>query len=458
MSDNAALKTVYVGDRPTARRLRKGRLVVLDGPSAGRSVVIEQQRVRVGRSQVCDLTLDDPSVSGLHLELIATDDGLLLRDRDSTNGTWAGDVRLREALLSPGAVFSAGSATLRYEPLTDVVEIPLAAQDRFGGVVGRSVCMREIFATLDKVAPSDLTVLVEGETGTGKEVVARAIHEHSRRASGPFVVLDCTAVARTLSESQLFGHEQGAFTGAVSRHRGAFEQADGGTVFLDEIGELPRDLQPKLLRVLEHQEFSRVGGSRPVHVDVRVLAATNRDLRQMVADGGFREDLYFRLSVLHVELPPLRDRPEDVELLVEHFLGRIENPRFGGGTVSVAPEAMVRLAGRSWPGNVRELRNAVERAVSLADQPHLGPADFSDDRRALGTASPHAPGGELNVDTSRPFKEAKAEVVDAWEARYLRALVAEHAGNLSAASRAVGLTRYHLRELLKKHGLGRGRS
>jgi len=456
MDTGPALKTVYVGDRPTARHLRKGRLVVLDGPSAGRAVVIERQRVRVGRSPVCDLTLDDPSVSALHLELVATDDGLVLRDHGSTNGTWAGEVRLREALLAPRATFKAGTATLRYEPLADIVEIPLAQRETFGGVVGRSVAMREIFATLEKVAPSDLTILVEGETGTGKEVVARAIHEHSRRADRPFVVLDCTAVARTLSESQLFGHEQGAFTGAIARHKGAFEQANGGTLFLDEIGELPLDLQPKLLRVLENQEIKRVGGNRTIQVDVRLLAATNRDLRRMVADGGFREDLYFRLSVLHIELPPLRDRPEDLEPLVQHFLGRVDNPRFPGREATLAPEVLSRLRGQPWPGNIRELRNAVERAVSLADEPHLGVADFFP---AAGGRAPTTPERlPPAVDTGQPFKEAKAQVVDAWESRYLRALIAEHEGNVSAASRASGITRYHLRELLKKHGLGRTRS
>ena len=467
------LKTVFVGNRPTKRQLRKGRLVVVGGAEGvvGRFVSMDRTRIRVGRSAVNDLRLEESSVSGVHCELVSTEDGLVLRDLGSTNGTWAGDLRVLEAQVAPGSTFRAGNVVLRYEGLEETVDIPLAADDRFGGVFGSSVPMREVFATLEKVAPSDLTVLVEGETGTGKEVVARAIHDKSRRANRPFVVLDCSAIPDTLAESTLFGHEQGAFTGAVQRHKGAFEQADGGTVFLDEIGELPLDLQPKLLRVLENQEVKRVGGNKTISVDTRLVAATNRDLRRMVAEGTFREDLYFRVSVIHVELPPLRRRPDDVPMLAALFLDKCENPRFGGAAPTILPKGMVTLMGHPWPGNVRELRNVVERAVSLADGPELGPDDFFPGSRgplampSLGSLRPPmasimvggGAAGGTDVDLDVAFKSAKQLIVDAWEVRYLGALMAEHNGNISAASRASGLTRYHLRELLKKHQLsGRG--
>ncbi len=464
------LKTVFVGNRPTMRQLRKGRLVVVDGGegAAGRSATVDRTRVRIGRSAVNDLRIEEPSVSGVHCELRSTDEGLILRDLGSTNGTWAGDLRVVEAQVTPGASFRAGNVSVRYEGLADVVNIPLAEEDRFGGVFGSSVPMREVFATLEKVAPSDLTILVEGETGTGKEVVARAIHDRSRRSGRPFVVLDCSAIPDTLAESTLFGHEQGAFTGAIQLHKGVFEQADGGTVFLDEIGELPLELQPKLLRVLENQQLKRVGGNKTISVDVRLLAATNRDLRRMVAEGGFREDLYFRLSVINVELPPLRRRAGDIRMLASLFLDKCDNPRFAGTPPTLKPEALKRLMGHPWPGNVRELRNVVERAISLADGPELGPDDFFP--RAYRSLAPGASqslhqgavpslGGEGggDVDLEVAFKDAKQGIVDAWEVRYLTALMALHKGNISAAARGSGLTRYHLRELLKKHHLtGRG--
>ena len=417
------LKTVFVGNRPTKRQLRKGRLVVVDGGqgATGRSAPMDRTRIRIGRSAVNDLRIEEPSVSGVHCELESTEEGLVLRDLGSTNGTWAGDLRIVEAQVAPGSSFRVGNVTVRYEGLQETIDIPLASEDRFGGAFGSSVPMREVFATLGKVAPSDLTVLVEGETGTGKEVVARAIHDKSRRSARPFVVLDCSAIPDTLAESTLFGHEQGAFTGAVQRHKGVFEQADGGTVFLDEIGELPLELQPKLLRVLENQEVKRVGGNKTISVDTRLVAATNRDLRRMVAEGGFREDLYFRVSVIHVELPPLRQRTADVPMLAGLFLDKCHNPRFGGTPTTILPEAMVALMGHPWPGNVRELRNVVERAVSLADGPELGPNDFFPGSRGPLVMSPRsgfrtktgelsvggAAAGGSEIDLDVVFKDAK---------------------------------------------------
>jgi DNA-binding NtrC family response regulator len=303
------------------------------------------------------------------------------------------------------------------------------------------VRMREIFATLEKVAPSELTVLVTGETGTGKEMIARGIHQASPRKNKPFVVLDCGAIPRDLIESTLFGHEKGSFTGAVAQHQGCFEQAHGGTIFLDEIGELDVNLQPKLLRVLENRELKRVGGDRVIKIDVRVVAATNRDLREEVAKKGFREDLYYRLAVIRVHLPPLRERGFDIQLLVEHFI-----KTFGGTRgLRLVPEDMQRLKAYAWPGNVRELRNVIERACVLSKGDTLNLDDV------LGGEGATQPA--LGIRTDLPFKEAKGQLVELFEREYIVDLMKRHKMNLSAAAREAQIDRKHLRELIRKYGL-----
>ena len=428
---------------------------MLSGDDKGRELLIDRQKVTIGRSVICDLPLADKAVSGTHCELVADEHGVLLRDLESTNGTRVGELRVREVWLREGTSFSVGKTQLRFEPLEGSIDVPVSGNDTFYELVGTSTRMREIFAVLEKVAPSDLTVLVRGETGTGKELVARAIHRASSRASAPLVVQDCSAIPRELVESTLFGHERGAFTGASERRRGSFEQADGGTIFLDEIGELPMDMQPKLLRVLENREVKRVGGSKTLPVDVRVVAATNRDLRQMVNEGTFREDLYYRLSVVQVELPSLRERPEDVPILVEGFLDDFAARRYPGEerVFTATPEAMRRLQAYPWPGNVRELKNTVERAASLADGDLLQREDFVP---ASQKSPPMTlPGGSADelVAEGVPFKEAKQRVTDTFEAAYLKALLDKHGGNITRSARAAGLTRYHLRELAKRYGV-----
>jgi transcriptional regulator with GAF, ATPase, and Fis domain len=458
--DGLGIRTIFVEDRPAARELKRGALAVIEGPDAGLVVEVNRKKTYLGRSTACDVALRDPSVSGNHAELEAIEGGFLLRDLDSTNGTFIGETRVVEVFLHPGCQFRMGSSVVEFRGAGGVVEIPLSHQDRFDDVVGRSVPMRELFATLEKVAPSDLTVLIEGETGTGKERIARAIHNKSRRASRPYVVLDCSAIPRDLMESVVFGHEKGAFTGAVSQRKGAFEQADGGTIFLDEVGELDIELQPKLLRVLESRELKRVGGDKTIRVDVRVVAATNRDLRAMVGENGFREDLYFRLSVIQVDLPPLRSRREDVVLLAQEMLAAMrERTRFDT-VCTLAQDAMEALMRHTWPGNVRELKNVLERAASLADSPLLRAQDLfltgmnpvTASHAAVADAAPAA-GGAYRFDATAEYKVAKQEVLEAFEREYLDSLMARTEGNISAAARDSGLTRYHLREMLKKHEL-----
>ncbi len=458
MNENAALTTVFVDDKATKRRLKRSKLVVIDGPDRGKELVIERERVTGGRSVICDLVLGDKAVSGTHFEIVANESGFLLRDLDSTNGTFVGELRVREVWVKPGTVLRAGQTQMRFEPAEGMVEIDLSRDEKFHELIGKSVRMREIFATLEKIAPTDLTVLVRGETGTGKELVARALHHSSRRASAPLVVQDCGAIPRDLIESTLFGHERGSFTGATDRHRGSFEQADGGTIFLDEIGELDLALQPKLLRVLENREIKRVGGDKQLPVNVRVVAATNRDLRQMVNEGTFREDLYYRLSVVQVELPCLRERPEDVPLLVSNFLADFATRRFPGEEkqYTVARDAMARLVAYPWPGNVRELKNTVERAASLADTTELTVRDLLPTSQK--TPPEVLPGGhaEQFVEDGLPFKEAKQRILDAFEASYLKALLDKNGGNVTRSAQAAGLTRYHLRELAKRYGIRGG--
>jgi len=351
-----------------------------------------------------------------------------------------------------------GNTVIRFEHGPGSIEIDLSRREQFYDLVGHGVRMREIFAVLEKVAASDLTVLVRGETGTGKELVARAIHRASKRSQRRLVVQDCSAIPANLIESILFGHERGSFTGAADRKRGCFEVADGGTLFLDEIGELDIGLQPKLLRVLETREVQRVGGTRMIPVDVRVVAATNRDLRQMVNDGTFREDLYYRLSVVQVDLPPLRERPEDIPVLAQQFLDESSKrgPQEERKHFTIMRDAMTKLQAYPWPGNVRELKNTIERAVSLADRPELGMHDLLP--ASQKTPPVVFPGGtaEQFVDNGIPFKDAKQRVVDAFEAQYLKAVLDKHGDNISQSARAAGLTRYHLRELAKRYGLRGG--
>lgn len=453
------LRTVFVNDRATTRQLRKAKLVVVDGAQKGKEFVIAKSKTYIGRSTVNDITLQDTSISSTHFELRAEEDGFLLRDLGSTNGTLLGGCRVREVYLAPNVTFRAGNTTLRLQPSEEIVEIPLSREEHFQGVIGRSVPMREVFATLAKVAPSELTCLVEGETGTGKERIARAIHDASRRASKPYVVLDCSSIPKDLMESYVFGHEKGAFTGAVSQSKGAFEQANGGTLFMDEIGELDVSLQPKLLRVLENREFKRVGGTQTIRTDVRVIAATNRDLRERVNEGAFREDLYFRLSVINIGLPSLRERREDIPLLVESFLADVSTRRPDLPKMRLTADAMDMLMSYPWPGNVRELRNVIERAASLANEATI---ERSDLQLSGGTPTPEAPRqipsddpniSVITVDLNRDYKDGKQAVLDQFEHDYLKKLIDQFDGNISQASKHAGLTRFHLRELLKKHGL-----
>lgn len=414
------------------------------GPSTGASAI--GRRITLGRSRVADLTIDDFTVSEFHVELTGDSEGIELRDLESWNGTFFEGARISRAVVPRGSIVSLGESAIRVD-IASEPEPARPVRDSFRALMGRSTVMRELFALLERLAPTDLAVFIEGPTGSGKELVARALHDDSPRAGRPFVVLDCTALPANLAESVLFGHATGAFTGAVDQRMGVFEAADGGTVFLDEVGELPLDLQPKLLRVLEQRQVTRLGENRPRPVSVRVVSATWRDLRRMVNQGQFRDDLYYRLAQTRVVLPSLAERREDIELLAAEFLRRL--PRNAPCARSLSREALSELGARDYPGNVRELKNTVERAAYMCDGPVIRPQDLAFERMLERGRDQ-----QLDAGAEVPeFKGAKRTAVDDFERDYLERLMAKTNGNIAMAAGLAGIERHYLRSLLKKHGL-----
>jgi transcriptional regulator with GAF, ATPase, and Fis domain len=442
-------RTRLARDEQRAIHLRQCKLVVLKGNQRGREFVIAGDVIRIGKADGNDLVLTEDTVSRVHCEILRDARGYLLRDLGSTNGTFLDGAEVREAYVRAGSVVTVGTVQIKFQPFEERIEILPSEAERLDGLVGRSLPMREIFGLLERVSPTEATVLLEGETGTGKDLVARTIHALSRRREGPFIVVDCGAVAATLIESELFGHEKGAYTGATSTRQGAFELANGGTIFLDELGELSLDLQPKLLRVLEQREIRRVGGNRTMRVDIRVIAATKKDLKQEVQKGKFREDLFFRLSVVPIYIPPLRQRKEDLPLLVEEFASKM-----GGGDFHVPPEALDSLTAHDWPGNVRELRNVLERGLYLSKQ--LGADAFKlVNVSGIGQSRPDPGGGvQIEFNPSESYRGNKERWNDEFEKRYLQWLLARAEGNISKAAREADMDRKYLHKLIKKHNLG----
>ena len=430
--------------------VREVRLVVTgEGGDAGKRTHATSDRVVVGSASGADLVLSDKSVSRFHCEVRVEGNAVLVRDLGSRNGTRVDGVFVREAYLEPGATLTLGRVALSFDVGADPVRVPLSAAPRFGRLVGQSAAMRRVFGVLAQAAKSDATVLLEGETGTGKEATAEAIHAESPRRDKPFLIVDCGAIPANLLESELFGHEKGAFTGAHASQPGVFGAADGGTVFLDEIGELPLDLQPKLLRVLEKREIKRVGAVAYKPVDVRVIAATNRDLRTEVNQRRFRSDLFYRLAILEVRLPPLRERSEDLPLLVDALLDVVRSRAAAESPPFLRSEAFrAELFRHRWPGNVRELRNHLERCIAFEEAiPFASPVEENTSSDAPIGAGP----GE--VAAHLPLREARERWVAEMERRYLDRLLAAHAGNVSAAARAAGVDRAYFYRLLWKHGL-----
>jgi DNA-binding NtrC family response regulator len=409
----------------------------------GASREIDVEPVVIGRNEGADVVLEDNEVSGVHCELRAVTEGIQVRDLGSTNGTFCGPVRIREAIIADRAELTVGTSRLVLEP-AGKKRVDLGYSDRFGSIVGATPNMRRVFSTLEKIAATDLSVLVLGETGTGKEGVARSIHDASLRKRGPFMVVDCASIPPTLAESILFGHEKGAFTGANERRDGALSEANGGTLFLDELGELPIDLQPKLLRALAERQVRRVGGSAFEPIDVRLVAATRRDLSSEMNAGRFRSDLYFRIAQVRIEIPALRERLADLPLLVEEICRRLDRPK----AAPIVHDWMERrMSAHDWPGNVRELVNVVSVAATLADTPEA----IDDVLLLRQDAEP-----EQSTQSATAFSEAKRRAVAAFERNYFVDLNKRAKGNISEMARRSGMERHHVRAYLRKYGLDKG--
>jgi two-component system, NtrC family, response regulator GlrR len=426
-------------------RFPRARLVVTKGPDKGAEVVLEGQTVTVGSDEQCQLRLTDPAVSRRHFELSGGPGGYRLRDLRSTNGVFIEDVQVMEVKLSNKVRLTLGRTELRFEPERQQIQWPLSASDRFGEALGRSTAMRRMFALLERAAATESAVVLEGEPGTGKELLARGIHERSARAEGPFVVVDVGALNEAVLEKDLFGHELGAYAGPGASRPGALEEADGGTLYLDEVAELPLALQARLARVLEAGELRR--GSTQVAFKVRLVASTQKDLEQQVSASLFREDLYFRLAAFRVRVPALRERPEDIAMLARLFESRTRT------TQPIPSDTIDMLTRHDWPGNVRELRNVVER---LAAFPDLGLSALD---QVLGR-SPEEESADVRLRVEMikqlfalPYHEAKERVLDSFEKGYLHEHLRAANGVVTRAASRVGLPRQSMHRMMRRLGL-----
>jgi DNA-binding NtrC family response regulator len=424
--------TELLADGPRRAFVREYRLTI-----DGRAQAFASPRLVIGADLRADLVIADSAMSKFHCEIRIANGAATVRDLGSRNGTLVDHVLVIEAPLRDGAILALGRTTLRFDLGTRDVELALSPRTRFGRLGGGSVAMRAAFAQLEAAAASSATVLLQGESGTGKELAAEALHTESSRRDGPFVVVDCGAIPANLLEVELFGHEAGAFTGATARRIGAFEAASGGTLVLDELGELALELQPKLLRALDRHEIQRVGSSERIATDVRVIAATNRNLREEVNAHRFRSDLYFRLAVVPITLPPLRERTEDLPALIDALLSDLRAVDSPAAAPLRSGELLPELLRHRWPGNVRELRNYLEAALVREDYAVV--RDEIDD--------------ELAIDATEPLRVVRERWVRHLERRYLQQLLVAHGNNVTAAARAAGVDRVHLHRLLGRAGL-----
>jgi two-component system response regulator GlrR len=436
MTDDPRTTEALTMSEPTRAVVRECRLVILDGDQPAAVHAFAAERMVIGADDRADVVVADTAMSKFHCEVTIREGRATVRDLGSRNGTSVDRVPVIEAPLRDGALLSVGRTNLRFELGAREVELQISSRDRFGRLRGSSLAMRGVYARLESAAAGNATVLLQGESGTGKDLAAESLHVEGPRRDGPFVVVDCGAIPAHLLEAELFGFEAGAFTGANAQRIGAFEAAAGGTLFLDEIGELALDLQPKLLRALDRHEIQRIGSTQRIPVDVRIVAATNRRLEAEVNARRFRADLYYRLAVVVVSMPPLRQRLHDLPILVDAILeslGDRTSPMarsLGGG------ELLPELLRHGWPGNVRELRNYIEACIVHQE-----------------LAQPRTPATEPSIDISQPLRVVRDRWVRHIERRYLAEILEANGGNVSAAARAAGLDRVHMHRLLKAAGL-----
>lgn len=453
--DDQLTTIVQASFDPSSAAENTFRLVVVSGADEGASIVVDGSRnqTRIGTSVGCELLLHDKLISRRHFSLEWVDGQLKLADLGSRNGTTVDGVRVTGAFLRGGETITLGETQLRLELCPGDVELPVETRVRFGRVVGASLEMRRLYGLCDKLAAADVSVLIEGETGTGKEMLAESIHAQGPRAAGPFMVFDCAAVSPQLIEAELFGHDRGAFTGAVAARKGVFEEAHRGTLLLDEIGDLPIDLQSRLLRALDAGEVKRIGENRWRQVDVRVIAATRRDLDREVQAGRFRDDLFHRLVMTRVELPPLRSRKGDIPILARYFA-----VQFGSVEVALPASVIARWSEAPWGGNVRELRNAVARYLALGTDAVEEP--WSEPLAVQSTSLPHTPGEAADVRSSRiadivdaaireggSFVDVRRGVLQEFERHFLERVLAANGGNVVRAAEASGICRRYFQKL-----------
>ena len=426
------IRTVPMADSTRASTLQwfvRGGTLTLPGREPVR---VNVEPVIIGRDKSCGIVVDDPEVSSIHCEVRAEGQGVLVKDAGSRNGTFVGSVRIKEAVLTAACSLQVGSTRIAFEPIEKKERVDVGFEESFGPLVGSSHRMRHLFRILNDISPTELSMLVNGETGCGKELVAHAVHEASPRAKGPFIVVDCGSIPGPLAESLLFGHEKGAFTGANEKRAGAFHEAHKGTIFLDELGELPLELQPKLLRALSEKQVKRVGSQHYEPVDVRVIAATRRDLGQAMNAGRFRSDLFFRIAQVRIEMPPLRERREDIAALVRSVCGRIGKPERADDVVELVTSTLAQ----------HDTSVAASLPAGAESVTELLPLE-----RGGGSSSADM------VDFSTPYGEAKRQAVSAFESKYFGDLFRATGGNISEMARKSGMERHHIRPFLRKLGL-----
>lgn len=451
-SESTGTKVIRWEEQPTKLVLAKCKLTIMNGEMQGKEFILTRPLIRVGTRKENEIALKDETMSREHFSIRQHKEGYSLHDEGSLNGVFINGIRVKEAFLTSGSVIRAGKTEMKFLPMDETFEVVPSKKTRFVDLIGGSTAMRKIYTIIEKVAPSDVTVIIEGESGTGKELIAAAIHAKSKRNKKDFIVFDCSAVAENLIESELFGHEKGSFTGATGLRHGAFELADKGTIFLDEIGELNIEMQPKLLRVLESRTIRRVGGDRPIPVDVRVVAATNRNLENEVKKGNFREDLFYRLNVVPIYLPPLRKRKEDIPAIVDHFIKTHNEQNPERAAEGISSSAMELLLSYEWPGNVRELRNTISRALSFMESSQIMPDDIPE-RIRIPVAK-----AELDIRDDLGFKDAKEAWIASFEKQYLAEVLQRNSYNISAAAKEAGIDRKSVQRLIKKYGLNVGRA
>lgn len=439
---NNHTRTVFLSTPIETIKAPRFSVSVVKGPAKGEELSWDSPVLRAGSSPDNDLVLDDETVSRFHFRIQLDPRGYRIKDLGSKNGICIDSLAVTDAYLPPSCKIVLGDTVIRYKQERETRDIEFAKGNRLCDLVGASSQMRHLFALIQRVANTEATILVEGESGTGKELTARALHDLSGRANQPFVILDCSAIPESIIESELFGHLKGAFTGAVTSRQGAVDNASGGTLFLDEIGELPLPLQGRVLRFIEAREIKPVGADRSKKVDVRIVAATNKNLKEEVGKGMFRQDLYYRLAVMKLRLPPLRERPEDIEPLVEHFLEYFSAR--DGRQYTVPHNFMSPLFSYQFPGNVREMRNMIERACLLSEGVEL--------EVEIPTRTKQVDADLLGFDhlLTLPYKDAKETLVSSFEERYWQGLLEKCANNISEAARRGGIHRKSLEYLIKK--------